>query len=183
TTIQCVGSLYNQSCLYHNLYYVDSEFMVLTVKGTYLPTYSVRIDAFVLWPTTPKERVFDSYSDLEKFVRTVIDPKIISSVTLYFGQYWHDNIGHALFDGLYPGYVALIRFPPRHLQPFRILAGVNDCNDCWSEDVYSRFGGLGLLRLSVLNKMSKSKWFMFEELVMGSGTFCQRCTQPNLQLP
>ncbi|CAF5143952.1 unnamed protein product, partial [Rotaria sp. Silwood1] len=90
---------------------------------------------------------------------------------------------HLLFDGLYPGYVALIRFPPRHLQPFRILAGVNDCNDCWSEDVYSRFGGLGLLRLSVLNKMSKSKWFMFEELVMGSGTFCQRCTQPNLQLP
>ncbi|CAF4871394.1 unnamed protein product [Rotaria sp. Silwood1] len=183
TTIECVGSLYNQSCLYHNLYYVDSEFMVLTVKGTYLPTYSVRIDAFVLWPTTPKERVFDSYSDLEKFVRTVIDPKIISSVTLYFGQYWHDNIGHALFDGLYPAYVALIRFPPRHLQPFRILARINDCNGCWSEDIYSRFGGLGLLKQSILDKMSKGNWFMFEELIMGSGTFCQRCTQPNLQLP
>ncbi|CAF5126317.1 unnamed protein product, partial [Rotaria sp. Silwood1] len=72
---------------------------------------------------------------------------------------------------------------PRHLHPFRILAGVSDCTTCWSEDIYSRFGGLGLLRLSVLNKMSKNNWFMFEELVMGSGTLCQRCTQPNLQLP
>ncbi|CAF3120328.1 unnamed protein product, partial [Rotaria sp. Silwood2] len=110
TTIQCVGSLYNQSCLYHNLYYVDSAFTILTIKGQHLPSYSVRIDAFVLWPLTPNKRVFDSYSDLETFVRTVIDPKIIPSVTLYFGQYWHDNIGHALFDGLYPAYVALIRF-------------------------------------------------------------------------
>ncbi|CAF4490791.1 unnamed protein product [Rotaria sp. Silwood2] len=183
TTIQCIGSLYNQSCLYHNLYYVDSAFMILTVKGQHLPSYSVRTDAFVLWPTTPNKRVFDSYSDLEKFVRTVIDPRIIPSVTLHFGQPWHFNIGHALFDGLYPAYVALIRFSPRHLHPFRILAGVDDCNDCWSEDIYSRFGGLGILKQSVLNKMSKGNWFMFEELVMGSGTLCQRCTQPNLQLP
>ncbi|CAF5107008.1 unnamed protein product [Rotaria sp. Silwood1] len=183
TTIQCVGSLYNQSCLYHNLYYVDNAFTVLTVKGKQLPTYSVRTDAFILWPTTPNKRVFDSYYDLEKFVRTTIDPRILPSVTLYFGQPWHFNIGHALFDGLYPAYVALIRFPPRHLQPFRILAGVDDCNDCWSEDVYSRFGGLGILKQRVLNKMSKGNWFLFEELVMGSGTFCQRCTQPNSQLP
>ncbi|CAF3082270.1 unnamed protein product [Rotaria sp. Silwood2] len=100
TTIQCIGSLYNQSCLYHNLYYVDSAFMILTVKGQYLPSYSVRTDAFVLWPTTPNKRVFDSYSDLETFVRTIIDPRIIPSVTLHFGQPWHFNIGHALFDGL-----------------------------------------------------------------------------------
>ncbi|CAF1144029.1 unnamed protein product [Rotaria sordida] len=157
--------------------------MILTVKGKQLPSYSVRIDAFVMSHTTPSKRVFDSYSHLEKFVRNVIDPRIIPSVTLYFGQYWHDNIGHALFDGLYPAYVALIRFSPRHLHPFRILARIADCNTCWSEDIYSRFGGLGILKQSVLNKMSKGYWFMFEELVMGSGTLCQRCTQPNLQLP
>ncbi|CAF3875256.1 unnamed protein product [Rotaria sp. Silwood1] len=183
TTIECVGSLYNQSCLYRNLYYFDHWFMILTVKGKQLPTYSVRTDAFVPSHITPNKRVFDTYSDLEKFVRTVIDPRVIPSVTVHFGQPWHDNIGHALFDGLYPAYVALIRFPPRHLQPFRILAAIADCNVCWSEDIYSRFGGLGLLRLSVLNKMSKNNWFMFEELIMGSGTFCQRCTQPSFQLP
>jgi hypothetical protein len=82
TTIQCIGSLYNQSCLYKNLYYVDSNFMILTIKGKYLPSFSVRTDGFVLWPTTPNKREFDTYSDLEKFVHTVINPKIIPSVTL-----------------------------------------------------------------------------------------------------
>ncbi|CAF1144067.1 unnamed protein product [Rotaria sordida] len=183
TTIECVGSPYNQSCLYHNLYYVDSWYMILTVKGKQLPSYSIRTGAFTMVHTTPSKRVFDSYSHLERFIRTVIDPKIIPSVTLHFSQPWHDNIGHALFDGLYPAYVALIRFPPRHLHPFRILAGIDNCNTCWSEDIYSRFGGLGILKQSVLNKMSKGHWFMFEELVMGSGTLCQRCTQPNFQLP
>jgi hypothetical protein len=183
TTIKCVGSLYNQSCLYTNLYYVDSTFTVLIVNGSKLPKFSVRTNALVFWETTPQTRVFGSYADLEKFVRTVINPKMIPSVTLYFGQAWHYNVGHALFDGLYPGYVALIRFPPRHLYPFRILAGISDCNDCWSEDIYSRFGGLGILKETVLNQMSKGKWFMFDELIMGSGTLCQRCIQPNLQLP
>src|ERR1700722_7732227 len=64
TTIQCVGSLYNQSCLYKNLYYVDSAFMILTVKEKHLPPYSVRTNAFILWDTTPNKRVFDTYSDL-----------------------------------------------------------------------------------------------------------------------
>ncbi|CAF1439124.1 unnamed protein product [Rotaria sordida] len=184
TTIQCVGSPYNQSCLYHNLYYVNSWYMILTVKGKQLPSYSVRTDAFTMLHTTPSKRVFDSYSHLERFVRTVIDPRIIpKGETADLNQPWHDNIGHALFDGLYPAFVALIRFSPRHLHPFRILAGIDNCNTCWSEDIYSRFGGLGILKQSVLNKISNGHWFMFEELVMGSGTLCQRCTQSNLQLP
>ncbi|CAF4450192.1 unnamed protein product, partial [Rotaria sp. Silwood2] len=182
TTIQCVGSLYNQSCLYYNLYYVDGSFMILTVKGNYLPPYSVRTDAFILSHMTPNKRIFDSYSDLEKFVRTAIDTRIIPYVTVHFSQPWHDNIGHALFDGLYPAYVALIRFSPRHLHPFRILAGLGDCNVCWSEDIYRSFGGLGILTQINLNKMSRGNWFMFEELIMGSGTLCHRCIQPNLQL-
>jgi len=182
TTVQCLGHPYNQSCLFKNLYYVDSTFTILTVRGSYLPAYSVRTDAFNNWNIVPNKRVFDTYSKLETFVRDVARPKVIPSLTLHFGQLWHHNIGHALFDGLYPAYVGLIRFSPRHLQPFRILAGIANCKSCWSEDVYSRFGGLGLLRLSVLNAMSNSNWFMFDELVMGGGTMCQRCNQPNLQL-
>lgn len=183
TTIQCVGSIYNQSCLYFNLYYVDSTFMILIVKGRKLPPFSVQTDSFDLWPTIPSKRIFDTYSDLENFVRTIIDPKIIPSVTVHFGQYWHYNVGHALFDGLYPAYVALIRFAPRHLYPFRILARLADCNNCWAEDIYRRFSGFAILKQQVLNSMSKGRWFMFEELIMGTGALCQRCTQPNLQLP
>ena len=183
TTIRCIGSSYNQSCLYRNLYYVDGAFTILSVKGRSLPPYSVRTNAFNLWPTTPNKREFNSIEELNSFVRRTTDPMIIPSTTLHFGQYWHHNIGHALFDGLYPAYVALIQFAPRHRHPFRILAGIDLCRDCWSEDVYSRFGGLGILKESVLSRSSKGRWFLFDELIMGSGTFCQRCNQPNLQLP
>ena len=184
TTVQCRGHPYNQSCLFKNLYYVNSTFIILTVNGSHLPVYSVRTNMFYFGETIPNKCVFDTYLHLEKFVRDIIHPKIIPSLTLHFSQPWHYNIGHALFDGLYPAYVGLIRFSPRHLQPFRILAGIDNCNDCWSEDVYSRFAGLGILKQRVLNEMSKDgRWFMFEELVMGSGTMCQRCNQPNLQLP
>ncbi|CAF3911112.1 unnamed protein product [Adineta steineri] len=183
TKIQCLGPLYNQSCLFKNLYYVDNTFTILTIKGSYIPEFYIRTDAFNLWPIVLKKREFDSYFHLEIFVRNITNPRRIPYVTLYFGQPWHHNIGHALFDGLYSAYVALIQFSPRHLHPFRILAGIDECKDCWSEDVYGRFGGLGIIKQSVLNKLSKGRWFIFDEIIMGSGTFCQRCIQPNLQLP
>ena len=182
TTVECRGHPYNQSCLFKNLYYTDGKFTVLTVSGSYLPYYSVKTHMFDYEGIIPVKRVFPTYSQLETFVRYTVRAKVIPSLTLHFNQLWHYNIGHALFDGLYPAYVALIRFSPKHLQPFRILAGIDNCDTCWSENVYSRFGGLGLLKLSVLNTMSKTRWFMFEELVMGSGAICQRCNQPNLQL-
>ncbi|CAF1367828.1 unnamed protein product [Adineta steineri] len=183
TKIQCIGSLYNQSCLFQNLYYVDNTFTILIVKGSYLPEYSIRTNAFYMWPTKPNKREFDSYYHLQIFVRNIVKPRRVPYVTLYFGQLWLWNIGHALFDGLYPAYVALIRFSPRHLHPFRILADIGECKDCWSEDVYSRFAGLGIIKQFVLNKLSKGRWFVFDEIIMGSGTLCQRCTQSNYQLP
>ena len=183
TTVRCVGAPNNQSCLFTNLYFVDWIFTILTLNTTNLSNFSVRTDAFNLWDLTPQIRRFASYGDLEKFVRTVVNPKRIPSVTLYFAQSWLHNIGHALFDGLYPAYLALIRFPPRHLLPFRILADIVPCEECWSEDIYSRFAGLGMIKLYVLNQMSIGRWFLFDELVMGSGALCQRCTQSNYQLP
>ena len=39
------------------------------------------------------------------------------------------------------------------------------------------------MKLGVLNKASLTTWFVFESIVIGSGNMCQRCTQPNLQLP
>ncbi|UJR20282.1 hypothetical protein I4U23_023413 [Adineta vaga] len=182
TTVRCVGPLYNQSCLFENLYFFHGTFVILTVKGRQLPLYTVHTCAFNLYAFTPRKRVFKTYGHLERFVINLLNLKIIPSVTVYFGQLWHHNIGHALFDGLYPAYVALMRFPPRHLQPFRILASIQPCPNCWSEDVYSRFAGLGLLKQHVLERLSRTKWFVFDEIVMGSGKFCQRCVQPHLQL-
>ncbi|CAF3815126.1 unnamed protein product [Rotaria sp. Silwood1] len=157
--------------------------MVVITKGTILPELGVRVFSFGETTVTPSIRQFDSYSELEKFIRDSADPIVIPGVTLSFGFGWLGNIGHTLFDGLYPAYVALIRFPPRHLQPFRLLASIDECATCRDEDILNRFSGLGIMKHYVLNDMSNGSWFVFDEFVMGGGMMCQRCTQPNLQLP
>lgn len=183
TTVRCVGPLRNQSCLYKNLYYINSTFMILIVKGRILPVLAVRTFPFMSQTISPTRLEFDSYSILEKFVRDSADPMVIPGVTLFFTYPWIHNIGHSLFDALYPAYVALIRFPPRHLRPFHLLCAKDNCEGCSAEDIFNRFSGLGVIKHYILNDMSIGNWFVFDELVMGSGMMCQRCTQPNLQLP
>ncbi|CAF3732905.1 unnamed protein product [Rotaria socialis] len=149
------------------------------------PLPEVRIGAFIMSPFNPNRRRFYSYIDLEEFVSHKINPTVIPNTTVYFDQPWLSNIGHALFDGLYPAYVALIRFQPKHLQPFRILLHTMSDNGkySFSQNVYNVFAGLDTINASVLETMSAGRWFAFQEIVMGSGNMCQRCLQSNLQLP
>ena len=185
TTVVCIGPARNRSCLFKNLYYTKKTFWILTMKHTRISFPHVCIGAFAAYESSPERRTFVSHEDLETFVQNQMHPIVIPDLSVYFEQPWLENIGHALFDGLYPAYVALIRFAPRHLHPFRLLvcAPNTRCQDCWSEDVYSRFSGLGSVALPDLEALSSSKWFVFQELLMGSGKMCQRCLQPNLQLP
>ena len=185
TTVDCIGSFNNQSCLFKNLYYYERTFWILTTKKITYSLLNIRIGAWIPSKLTPNRRRFYSYSDLDQFVRRELNPIVIPNLTLYFDQPWLSNIGHALFDGLYPTYVALIRFPPRHLQPFRImLSTFNDHRDSsLSQEVYHRFAGLGILNATSVEDMSDRASFTFEEIVIGSGSLCQRCLQPNLQLP
>ncbi|CAF4069724.1 unnamed protein product, partial [Rotaria sordida] len=157
--------------------------MVLIIKGRILPILDVRVFSFGTKNVKPNIQEFDSYLELEKFVRNSADPIVISGVTLFFSFPWIGNVGHTLFDGLYPAYAAIIPFPPRHLYPFRLLCAIDECQTCRDEDIFNRFAGLGIIKQYILNDMSNGSWFVFDEFVMGGGMMCQRCTQPNLQLP
>ena len=184
TTVRCIGPLYNQSCLYKNLYYTDRGFWALSLKESNLSLPGVRLEALATSEFRPHHRVFDTFEELHQFIRFKADPMVFSGLTMHFNQRWHKNIGHALFDGLYPAYVALIRFAPKHLHPFRVFVGLDrsDCDSCFSEDVYSRFGGIGLVKSNVIDSVQPNRWYVFEELLMGSGMMCQRCIQSNYQL-
>ena len=185
TTVKCIGPVRNRSCLYKNLYYTNKTFWMLTTRHSKISFAPVRVGAFVSFEFLPEHRTFLSYEELETFFYNQVHPIVLPNVTVYFEQPWLENIGHALFDGLYPAYIALIRFAPKHLHRFRLLvyAPSTRCQDCWSEDVYSRFAGLGSMMLPNLEALSLSGWFVFEELLVGTGKMCQRCLQPNLQLP
>lgn len=183
TIVECVGPLYNQSCLYKNLYYVNSAFQIFIVKGRSLPNLTIRSHWMPPSDLSPKKREFNSYAQLERFVRSVVKPTVIPDLTVYLYELWTFNIAHALFDGLYPAYVSVIRFAPRHRHAFRLLTGFFGCKNCWIADVCSRFAGLGILDLDDLKNRSAKGWFVFDSLIMGNGNMCQRCATENLQLP
>jgi hypothetical protein len=112
--------------------------------------------------------------DLERSLssRSVIDK---SGLTVYFHPQFPHNIGHALFDGIYPAFVTAMKFG-QHERSFRPLYthDVGDCpNVCMSDGVYKTFGGSGeAMRLDELEADSRlhpdSVW-RFEEMLVGIG--------------
>ena len=65
-------------------------------------------------------------------------------LTLVFDVMWHHNIGHALFDGLYPAYLGLCKFGLQAV-PFVAAAGIDPASTRYmSEDIIDVFSGGGL---------------------------------------
>ena len=182
TVVQCIGPLYNQSCLYRNLYYKNGKFLILIVNGTKLPNLTIRHHWRTPADLVPDRKEFESYTQLENFVRDA-SPIVISNLTLYFYQLWSFNIAHALFDGLYPAFVAFLRFSPPRLYPFRLLTTFLGCETCWVTWVCGNFSGLGVMNLKNLERDSSTKLYVFDAIIMGSANMCQRCLTSDLQLP
>jgi len=184
--VECVGSSLNQSSLFKNIFYFNKTFWILTTKKSSLPLANVRVGPWIPTKLIPERRRFYSQSQFIDFLRqNHLNPTYIRNVTIYFDQLWLSNIGHALFDGLYPAYLALIRFPPRHLRPFTILLStiVDSTNTSFTYEVYRTFSGLEIRNFTEMEENSFQRSFVFEELIIGSGNMCQRCLQPDLQLP
>lgn len=92
-------------------------------------------------------------------------------VTLAFRPLWHFNIGHALYDGLYPAFVSLVQWGLQR-ENWRTLLFESD-NSAWAsgpqarnEQVFDAIGGGGLLRLKELPGSVKHR---FETFVIGVG--------------
>lgn len=105
-------------------------------------------------------------------------------------QLWTFNIGHALYDGLYASWVALLRVRRDGAAPreaandgqlrFRVLLsspGVNLSQHLLFHEALAGFGGNGLLRTEALHG-----WHRFERVVIGAGGKGQRWTNSDLRL-
>lgn len=63
-----------------------------------------------------------------------------SGLHLYFDQPWHFNIGHALWDGLYAGWVALVQLGLADRDKFGVIADVGETREP-ADTVFATFGG------------------------------------------
>ena len=105
------------------------------------------------------------------------------NLTLAFTSPWHFNIGHVIFDALYPAFVSLIQFGKqdepfrafvlsewsRHPVVLRTMKGVSARHD----EVVGSIGGLGVISATPLDAQDGAHervLHRFDELVVGMGT-------------
>lgn len=121
-------------------------------------------------------------------IEIIKEPPVVNHVlpglTLMYATIWHQNIGHFLWDGLYPAYVALAQWNRTH-EDFHSLASFDqDCfqegtedGKCLSEGIMRRFGGGQFV---ARNAMTGT--YRLEEAIIGSGRKGARTVNCDLAL-
>lgn len=128
TTWRCVGDPHNRSCYFRNLYYLDGNFVMLVTWDKRVNSIDVRRANKYEGSWRPKVERFSDKGRMKDWLekKLVIEEKGLS---LYFHPLFHHNIGHAIFDGLYPAFLALVKLG-LHDRPFRpVVSASPDCFD------------------------------------------------------
>lgn len=100
------GSLEHLSVKYQNIYIINGIFHYLALKSVDLPYVNKFTNQY---PFRPEVKLFESEEQLQEYVRNLQNVEEIDLAAIG-DNIWYGNIGHALWDGLYPLYVALVKF-------------------------------------------------------------------------
>mmetsp|Transcript_159972 Transcript_159972/g.513265 ORF Transcript_159972/g.513265 Transcript_159972/m.513265 type:complete len:566 (+) Transcript_159972:104-1801(+) len=178
---------FNQTCLFRRiLVSPQRELIVLAVGNVVVP--DIRL---VIWggplPVNEKTVIqrFDNESHLQSYLNA-LKPERHSGLVLWFGEYYHNNWAHAIWDSLYPAFVALAKFG-RHADRFLPFLDIRDRNwnmtcssppspsdpmACAMEDAFRLFASLGdpAGQTVKVHEVTKAgRWTFFDELLVGSG--------------
>ena len=91
---------------YENLYYINNEFVYITKKDINLDEVNIEAGLRKKSKFKPKKIIV---SDINDFIKAH-DFEIIENDTLLASHDYHHNIGHALYDVLYPLYLIYLIF-------------------------------------------------------------------------
>jgi len=129
TTWRCVGESHNRSCVFRNLYFSEGDYrMFLTYEQT-LGDISLRRANKYEGTWVPRPQRFQSSQAIADHVAS----KLLleeAGLSVHFNPLFPQNIGHGIFDGLYPAFVATVRLG---LQDRTWLPVVGVPADCFAE--------------------------------------------------
>jgi hypothetical protein len=165
---------------YNNLYFFDNNFYFLTTNKNIIlkevkllggPEHTDQIlkEEYIF---LPKIKIFDDEKELNNFIDN--DLVIIKEITNYFAHYYEHNIGHGLYDALYPSFLTLLDFFNENdnyinlinlLKPDGWICPLK-CSRDWILDIMSKFSKNNNL---FKNNLEKNKVYKFEILIAGSG--------------
>ena len=91
---------------YKNLYSIDGKIYYFSLTDIVLPLVNKFTDSYG-W--APIVKVFLNEKDIEDYL-FLFQVKQEVQLSVIGDNLWYGNIGHALFDGFYPLYLALVKF-------------------------------------------------------------------------
>jgi len=152
----------NLSIKYNNLYSINGEITYITLdKTTNLPYVNKWTNTYG-WK--PNIKYFENEENIKKYINS-FDNKEKIELALLSDNLWYGNVGHALFDGFYPVYLAAIKFGYGD-EPFVYLA------DNWTnKNVTANEGIVSFSKNEILSypKIDKDKFIVFDTLISGTG--------------
>jgi len=181
---------YNQTCLLKNVYYSPENgwFTLNVLEGHMLPDTEITGWGGVIPGGSLLVNRFSTRDLLREHIERLA-PIRQPGVTLFFEAMFHFNWAHALFDGLYPAFVALAKFGFHRDKFVPFVSGTEsssseaevECRDaasqnthmaCAMEEAFRLFASQG----DAVGKMLKTKevmaggrWVVFDQLIIGSG--------------
>ena len=165
---------------YENIYFFNNEFYFLTldkniqIKEVKLlggPEHSgcIHKNEYIFKPYI---KFFNNEKEINNFLdKNIIEIKGISN---YFSHYYEHNIGHGLFDALYPSFLTLLNFFNENNNYTNLINLLHipgwvcpkKCTKDWVLQIMEKFSGNKNL---IKNNLDKNKIYKFEVLIAGSG--------------
>jgi len=191
TKVKCKGEARNKTCDFKNLYYEggkDPTWHILLLKGhEVVDTTGLSFASKYGGPVPIAVTKFDNRKDAVAFLKRS-KPKQHHGLSLIYAAMWHQNMGHALWDGLYPAYTSLVQWG-RQDEKFRSVVDHNsECYQantedgrCMSEGVFKKFGMGDWISMQDLHE--SDRWHCFTDAVVGSGNRGARVINRDYSLP
>jgi hypothetical protein len=152
----------NLSVKYTNLYSFNGEFLFLTTDPSANPPYVNKWTNTYGWRPTVK--IFETEEQIKDYVNS-FDQREEVELALLSDNLWYGNVGHALFDGFYPAYLASVKFGYDN-EPFVYLA------DNWTNRAVTANQGIELFsghEVRSYPNLGRDKLIIFKTLISGTG--------------
>ncbi len=152
----------NISVKYENIYAINGDLFYFTLnKDEKLPSVN-KFTNTSGW--APNIKTFKDLNQMNKYINSFTNRQTVA-LSVLGDNWWKHNIGHALFDGFYPLYLALVKFNYIH-NDFVLLSDTWNDKKIMAYDIITKFSGNQIIDYYNLDK---SKFIHFKTLISGTG--------------
>ena len=164
----------NNSIKYENLYSINGIIYFITLEDVELPSVKKFTNSYDWTPYVIK---FNTEEELTNYINSLENIENID-LSVLADNLWYGNVGHGLFDVLYPIYLALVKFGYED-EPFTFLS----MDWSWRENMmYEVIKGFTKQELLDYTKLDASKVYHFKTLVAGTNNAGNRVVNKNVYI-